>query len=106
MPNFPNIILYAIPFFILAMLLELYVTTRDRYRSTKGYETKDAFSSIAMGLGNVILGFGSKALVLLALFWVYDNFRIFTIPIAWWSFFLIFFADDFSYYWFHRISHE
>jgi sterol desaturase/sphingolipid hydroxylase (fatty acid hydroxylase superfamily) len=106
MPNFPNIILYAIPFFIVAMLLELYATTRENYKAVKGYEPKDAFSSIAMGLGNVILGFGSKALVLLALFWVYDNFRILTIPIEWWSFILIFFADDFSYYWFHRISHE
>ncbi|MBP94220.1 MAG: C-5 sterol desaturase [Flavobacteriaceae bacterium] len=103
MPEFPNIILFAIPFFILAMLLELYVTTKQQIKT---YETKDAFSSIAMGLGNVFLGFLSKAIVLLALFWVYNNFRFFTIPITWWSFILIFFADDFSYYWFHRISHE
>ncbi|WP_369995287.1 sterol desaturase family protein [Winogradskyella sp.] len=103
MPDFPNIILYAIPFFILAMLLELYVTTRQHIKT---YEAKDAFSSIAMGLGNVILGFASKALVLLVFFVIYDNFRLFDIPVAWWSFVLLFFADDFSYYWFHRISHE
>lgn len=103
MPEFPNIILFAIPFFIVAMLLELYVTTKQ---NIKTYEAKDAFSSIAMGLGNVFLGFLSKGLVLLAFFWVYENFRFFTIPITWWSFILIFFADDFSYYWFHRISHE
>ncbi|WP_115461916.1 sterol desaturase family protein [Winogradskyella aurantiaca] len=102
MPDFPNIILFAIPFFILAMLLELYVTLKQ---NIKTYEPKDAFSSIAMGLGNVFIGFLSKALVLLALTWVY-KFRIFTIPVTWWSFVLIFFADDFSYYWFHRISHE
>lgn len=103
MPEFPNIILFAIPFFIVAMLLELYVTTKQHIKT---YEPKDAFSSIAMGLGNVILGFLSKAIVLLAFFWIYDNFRLFTIPITWWSFILILFADDFSYYWFHRISHE
>ena len=102
MPNFPNIILFAIPFFILAMLIELYVTTK---RNIETYETKDAFSSIVMGLGNVVLGFASKALVLLALFYIYENFRLFTIPIVWWSFVLLFFADDFSYYWFHRVSH-
>lgn len=102
-PNFPDIILYAIPVFIIAMLLELYVTIRQ---GLKTYETKDAFSSIAMGLGNVFLGFLSKALVLLAFFYIYENFRIFTIPIVWWSFILIFLADDFAYYWFHRISHE
>lgn len=103
MPDFPNIILYAIPFFILAMLLELYASTKMSLRT---YEGKDAFSSIAMGLGNVFLGFLSKALVLLVFFYIYDHFRLFTIPITWWSFVLLFFLDDFSYYWFHRISHE
>jgi sterol desaturase/sphingolipid hydroxylase (fatty acid hydroxylase superfamily) len=102
-PNFPNIILFAIPFFIIAMALELYVTIKQ---GIKSYESKDAFSSIAMGLGNVFLGFFSKALVLLAFFYIYENFRLFTIPIVWWSFILIFFADDLAYYWFHRISHE
>ena len=102
-PNFPNIILYAIPFFILAMLLELFVTIKQ---GIKTYEPKDAFSSIAMGLGNVFLGFFSKTLVLFSFVYIYENFRFFTIPITWWSFILIFFADDFAYYWFHRVSHE
>nr|WP_321245544.1 sterol desaturase family protein [uncultured Psychroserpens sp.] len=102
-PNFPNIILYAIPFFVIAMLLEVYVTIKQ---GIKTYDPKDAFSSIAMGLGNVFLGFFSKALVLLAFLFIYQNFRLFTIPIAWWSFVLIFFADDLAYYCFHRISHE
>ena len=103
MPNFPNIILYAIPFFILAMLLELYVTAKQQIKT---YESKDAFSSIAMGLGNVFLGFASKAIVLLTFFWIYDDFRLFTVPVVWWSFVLLFFLDDISYYWFHRVSHE
>ncbi|WP_417866217.1 sterol desaturase family protein [Xanthomarina gelatinilytica] len=103
MPEFPNLIHFAIPFFIASMLLELFITTK---KNIKSYEPKDALTSIAMGLGNVFIGLLSKGLVLLALFFVYENFRIFTIPIAWWSFVLLFFADDFSYYWFHRISHE
>ncbi|MFH6769435.1 sterol desaturase family protein [Gaetbulibacter aquiaggeris] len=102
MPNFPNIILFAIPFFILAMLVELFVTAKQHIKS---YEMKDSFSSLTMGLGNVLLGFVSKALVLWAFLYVYDHFRLATIPIIWWSFVLIFFADDISYYWFHRVSH-
>ena len=27
-------------------------------------------------------------------------------PHDWWVWVLLFFADDFSYYWFHRVSHE
>ncbi len=79
MPEFPNIIHFAIPFFVFSMLLELYVTTKQ---NIKTYEAKDAFSSIAMGIGNVLIGFISKALVLVAFFYIYNNFRIFTIPIT------------------------
>ncbi len=103
MPEFPPIILYAIPFFVFAMLLEFFITTK---RNIKTYTSKDAFSSIAMGLGNVFLGFINKVIVFGALYFIYENFRIFTIPIAWWGFIILFFADDLSYYWFHRISHE
>ncbi|MCX7547393.1 sterol desaturase family protein [Xanthomarina sp. F1114] len=103
MPEFPNLIYFAIPFFIVSMLLELFITTRQKIKT---YETKDAFTSIAMGLGNVAINLVSKGLVLLAFFFVYENFRLFTIPLAWWSVILLFFVDDLSYYWFHRVSHE
>ena len=103
MPNFPPIIIYAIPFFVFAMLLEFFVASA---KNIKSYTAKDAFSSIAMGLGNVFIGFLSKLFVFAALYFVYENLRIFTIPISWWSFMILFFLDDFSYYWFHRTSHE
>lgn len=103
MTEFPDIILFAIPFFILSMLIELFYTVKQ---NIKTYEKKDAFSSISMGLGNVFLGFFSKAIVLAAFYFIYEHFRFFTIPVIWWSFVLIFLADDFSYYWFHRISHQ
>ena len=50
MPDFPNIILYAIPVFVLAMFLELYVSIKQ---NLKTYELKDAIASVSMGLGNV-----------------------------------------------------
>ena len=103
MPNFPPIIIYAIPFFVFAMLLEFVVSSN---KNMKSYTAKDAFSSIAMGLGNVFIGFLSKLFVFAALYYVYESFRIFTIPITWCSFVILFFLDDFSYYWFHRTSHE
>ncbi len=102
-PEFPDVILFAIPFFVLSMLVELYVTVKEGINT---YEKKDAISSIAMGLGNVFLGYFSKAVVLFSFLLIYENFRLFTIPVTWWSFILIFFADDVAYYWFHRISHE
>ncbi len=102
-PNIPDLILYAIPFFILTLIIEIFVTNKKKMAS---YEFKDAVASISMGLGNVFLGIFAKVLVLAALTYLYINFRFFTIPFTWWAWVLILFAEDFLYYWFHRISHE
>jgi len=102
-PEIPNLIHYAIPFFILTLIIEIVLTSR---RQMKSYTFKDAAASISMGLGNVFIGLFAKALVFSALTYVYLHFRIFTIPFVWWAWILVLLADDFCYYWFHRISHE
>lgn len=58
-----------------------------------------------MGLGNTFLGLISKILIFAVFIFVYNNFRLFSIPFTWWAWILILFAEDFTYYWFHRISH-
>lgn len=98
----PNLIHYAIPFFVLTVIIEIIATVRLKM---KDYEYKDAGTSIAMGLGNVFIGLFSKAMVFSAFLLIYTNFRLFTIPFTWWAWVLIFFADDLAYYWFHRVSH-
>jgi len=102
-PEIPELIYYAIPFFIITLIIEIIVDSRER---SNAYETKDAVTSISMGLGNVFLGVLSKALVFGVFIFLYDNFRLFTIPFTWWAWILILFAEDIAYYWFHRISHE
>jgi len=102
-PDIPDLILYAIPFFIITLIIEIIVDVREK---ANAYETKDAVTSISMGLGNVFLGILSKALIFGIFIFVYENFRFFTIPFTWWAWVLILFVDDFAYYWFHRISHE
>ena len=99
---FPNLIHYAIPFFVGFIVLEVIITTRMK---ADFYHSKDAFSSIAMGLGNVFIGLFSKALIFGAYSLLYQ-FRILELDFAWWAWVLCFFADDLSYYWFHRSSHK
>ncbi|MGE0828246.1 MAG: sterol desaturase family protein [Hyphomonadaceae bacterium] len=98
----PDVVTLAIPFFVALIFLEmLYVRA-----SGKGaYEARDAAASLAMGLGNSILG-GVFASAVLAVHYFVYQFRLFDIPWAWWSMLLCFFAEDFTYYWFHRVSHE
>ena len=71
-----------------------------------GVGTPSSFSSLAMGIGNVITGLLAKLLVYGAFSLVY-RFRLFTLATdAWWMWVLAFFADDLSYYWFHYVSHN
>ena len=102
-PQIPNLIYYAIPFFIVTVIFESIVISK---KQPKSFHLKDTFASLAMGIGNVISNLLSKLLVVFVIVFLYENFRLTTIPFAWWSWLLILFADDFCYYWAHRIGHE
>ena len=99
-----QIILFAIPGFIFLILLEwVYGLVRDR----NTYRVADTITSISLGSisrlrGLVFLGLGA---------WFYGkasgDYHLFDLPdsgVGIWVFALL--AYDFSYYWFHRISHE
>ena len=100
MPNL--IIIYAIPAFLGLLFLEAIAAALLRRDL---YEFKDTAASLTMGIGNVIVGLFSKAMVF-GIFTFAHKFAIFKIGYTWWAWALCFVADDFSYYWFHRTSHE
>lgn len=100
----PNLILYAVPFFLITVILESYFVFKQHRDFV---ETKDSLTSIGLGLGNLFIGLLTKSVIYVSYFYVYDHWRIFDLSIAWWWVWVFaFFADDFTYYWFHRISHE
>lgn len=102
MPQTPNLIHWAIPGFILLLVLEAVADARMRREL---YLLPDTAASLSMGLGNVFIGLVTKAMVF-SIFTFVHRFAIFNIGFQWWAWALVFFADDFSYYWFHRVSHE
>jgi len=102
-PHIPNLIYYAIPFFIATVLIEGIVIYKKKPNS---YDLKDTFASLAMGIGNVFIEMISKLLIVFVITFLYENYRIATIPFAWWAWLFVFVGQDFFYYWFHRISHE
>lgn len=104
MPDIPNLPLlyYAIPFFIVLLLIEVGI---GAYEKKDWYQAKDTFSSLAMGIGNVLTGLLAKGFELSVMFFIYQ-FSFFEIGTAWWAWLLLFFAEDFSYYWFHRVAHS
>ena len=99
----PAILYYAIPGFVILLSIEAWFSYKENKRF---YETKDTFTSLGLGIGNVLVGFVTKAIIF-GLFTFLYKYRLFELNDAkWWFWILLFFEDDFSYYWFHRISHH
>lgn len=99
----PNVLYYAIPAFVVLLVAEAILDARDRRDL---YEVKDTFASLAMGVGNVLVNLLAKGMVFGA-FWGLYQLRPWTVPMdTWWAWVVLFFAEDLSYYWFHRGSHE
>ena len=80
LPNIPNLIYYAIPFFIVTVIIEgISIFKKD----PEGYSIKDTFASLTMGVGNVLINLLSKLLVVCVITFLYENFRMATIPFTW-----------------------
>lgn len=94
--------IYAIPVFIALILLEVVINIK---RNLHLYNLKDSMTCITMGLGVVVIGIVTKSFAYFLFSIVYE-YRIFDIPNTWWMWVLLVFADDFSFYWHHRLSHS
>jgi sterol desaturase/sphingolipid hydroxylase (fatty acid hydroxylase superfamily) len=99
-----NILFYAIPFFLVTVLLESYVSYKQK---RKLVEAKDSLTSISLGIGNLIIGVLTKAIGFGSFLFVYDNFKLYEFAFDWWPIWVFtFIAEDFTFYWMHRLSHE
>ncbi|MDX9998168.1 MAG: sterol desaturase family protein [Phenylobacterium sp.] len=95
---------WAIPFFVLAIVAEILLARMGKARVR--YEPRDTAASLAMGLGSNVAGMLLGGATFAAALWVYEH-RLFNIPMtALWAWVVLFLAEDLTYYWFHRLSHE
>lgn len=97
------ILTWAAPFFVVSVAMEWFFVSRAKLAGR--YEAKDAFASMTMGLGNLAtdMFFGFISLAILLFAW---NFRLFDLGHAWPIIVLALLAQDFVYYWKHRIAHQ
>lgn len=101
-PDLPNPVDYAVPAFVLLIVIEMIWA---KYRAPEKYEPKDTLTSLAFGFGSTVMGALVGGLVLALSFKLYD-FRLTTIPFAWWAWIICFVLDDLVYYVFHRSAHR
>lgn len=106
MENLPQPTTWAIPFFIITIIIEWWWSKRN---ARIKYETKDAITSLAMGSGSVVSGIIFGSMIFAFAGWIYQ-YRIWDISLDWsnalWLIPLIFVMDDLAYYWFHRTAHR
>jgi sterol desaturase/sphingolipid hydroxylase (fatty acid hydroxylase superfamily) len=99
------ILLGMAPVFLGLILLEAWYWRRRGGAGSAGYTWPDTLSNAALALLHQAAD-GIAWLVVIGAFYAVHEFRIFTFEASWWSIALLFLAQDFFYYWFHRTSHR
>lgn len=99
-----QLIWYALPVFFLAMLVEYSI---GQYQHRRLYQGKDFATSMAIGILTIAVELLPKALAFIA-FWQIHQISPLRDYIGrqWWAWLLLFFLDDLTYYWFHRLNHQ
>ena len=93
----------SIPIFFILIGIELlvaYLTKRELYRFN------DSITNISLGIGQQITGIFMKTAIFFGYMFLYNNYRHWQVSNSLLNWVLLFFAVDFFYYWFHRLSHE
>ncbi len=106
-----DLIALAVPFFILALLIEIFF---DRRKRTQYYRSNDAINSISAGILSTTTKYFTNIVQWVILGFVLSNFALIDMQLSWFdaSFrgVLLWIAAaigwDFCYYWNHRFSHE
>jgi len=101
-PDLPDILMWAIPGFIILVLAEIIY---GRVTGKTSYEPRDTFTSLFMGTGSNAAGILLGGIAFLYLSWL-SQFALFDIGWAWWAWPAAFVLDDFAYYWAHRGGHR
>ncbi|MFO0681601.1 MAG: sterol desaturase family protein [Sandaracinus sp.] len=108
LPDVPDPTLYAAPFFLLAIVLEVWVLRRQRRagRDVLAYDdTKDTWASLAMGVGSLVTVTAINTGVYWLATWLWPHrFLDLGEGVLGWTAAMV--GWDFAYYWHHRWEHE
>ena len=102
MPELFNPVDYAIPAFVILILIEMIWARR---KAPEKYEARDTVTSLLFGTGSQVAGALTGSLLFAFTMWAYQ-FRLFDIGWQWWAFVICFILDDLAYYVFHRCAHR
>ncbi|MBO4273187.1 sterol desaturase family protein [Microbispora triticiradicis] len=99
-------IMYAIPAFLLLVVAEAVSYRFLPGDDERGYDLRDTATSMFMGLVNQLIDLPWHILAVLAYAGLYEVAPLHLSAASGWTWVLLFFAEDVTYYWFHRSHHR
>lgn len=99
-----DLTLFAVPLYLGALLLEMAYARRH---GLSWYRRGDTAASLGMGLLAIAVEILPRLAAIAAIVWLHDVSPLRdVVQRQWWAWLLLFFLDDFTFYWFHRCNHE
>jgi sterol desaturase/sphingolipid hydroxylase (fatty acid hydroxylase superfamily) len=102
METYAQALSYAIPGFIVLVLLEYVIS---RFMKIEVNQPMDTISSISSGITNTLKTLMGLTVVIISYEWMVSNFALFEIKSELWIYVLCFIGLDFAGYWSHRFNH-
>ena len=103
MNAYANALLYAIPAFVVLVLIEI---AYGHFVKDQKYRFFDTLSSLSSGVTNVLKDSLGLALVLISYPFLVSQLALTQTPSGWPTWVIAFIAIDFAGYWNHRLSHH
>ncbi|MBG50649.1 MAG: sterol desaturase [Pseudozobellia sp.] len=103
METYATALLYAIPFFVILLLIEI---AYGYFKKDQKHKVLDSVASISSGFTNIIKNTLGLGLVLISYPFLSDHLAITEFESTWLVWLIAFLTIDFAGYWNHRLSHK
>jgi len=103
MEAYARALTFAVPFFVLLILIEAMAAKRLGLRINRGADT---ISSLSSGVTNVIKDVLGLSVAIVSYGWLVSRIAVFSLESTFLVFLTAFIVKDFAGYWVHRLEHE
>ena len=103
MQAYATALLFAIPGFVLLILIE---AIYDKWKDKKTVKAMDTISSLSSGITNVIKDSLGVVVIIISYPFLYTHLALIEIETSWMLYVVGFIAMDFAGYWSHRLNHS
>lgn len=103
METYAEILLIAIPGFLVLVIIELFY---GAWKKKQTYTLMDTISSLSSGMTNLLKDVFGVGLVIISYPFLRENLAFFVIEESIWLYVIAFICIDFASYWGHRLNHS